>query len=103
MANKKYDGVVEAVHYAPNGQVDWVRVYLRRGPTWSDRIIMPRQDFIEEMRSGTKFMVGARVELLAGTFDVTVPVQVVGNKGQEVLTTSSSTTDRDSLEGVPVI
>ena len=31
MANKKYDGVIEAVHYAPDGQVEWVRAYLRRG------------------------------------------------------------------------
>ncbi len=103
MADKKYDGVIEAVHYGPDGQVDWVRVYLRRGPTWSDHIIMRRSDLIKEIQKGRKMMVGNRADYMAGTFEVSIPVQVAGTGGSEVLTTSSSSTERDMLEGVPVI
>jgi hypothetical protein len=103
MAKKDYDGVIEAVHYAPDGQVAWVRGYLRRGPTWSDRVIMPRMDLIEELKSGRKMVLGQRVELMAGTFNVTHPVKVVGDSGKEVLVTTEKSSDRDQLEGLPVI
>lgn len=103
MANKKYDGVIEAVHYTTDGQVDWVRAYLRRGITWSDRIIMRRQGLIDEIKAGKRMMLGKRVEFMGGTFEVTLPVQVVGSDGKEVLSTSKDTTDRDRLEGAAVL
>lgn len=103
MANKKYDGVIEAVHYAPDGSVDWVRAYLRRGPTWSDRVILRRQDLIQEIKSGKHMMLGKRVEYMAGTFDVSLPVTVSSSNGKEVLVTSSSPAEHDHLEGAPVL
>jgi hypothetical protein len=103
MADKKYDGVVEAVHYRPDGQVDWVRAYIRRGPTWSDRILIKRQELITEIKAGRKMMVGQRVQYMAGTFEVTVPVKVVGSDGEEFLVTSDETTEKDTLKEVPVI
>ena len=103
MANKKYDGVIEAVHYTPDGRVDWVRVYLRRGPTWSDRVILKRQDLIDEIKTGKRMMLGQRIQYMAGTFEVTHPVQVSGSVGQEVLITSSNSSDKDCLEGAPVL
>jgi hypothetical protein len=102
MANKKYDGVIEAVHYAPDGKVDWVRAYLRRGAIWSDRVIIHRQELIDEIKSGRSVMLGKRIEFLAGTFEVSSQVKVGGAAGQEFLTTSS-TADRDTLEGAPVL
>ena len=103
MADKKYDGVIEAVHYTPDGQVDWVRGYLRRGPTWSDRIIMKRQDLIDEIKSGKRMVLGSRVEFMAGTFDVAAPIRVTGQNGQEFVATSTTPVDHDTLEGAPVI
>jgi hypothetical protein len=103
MPNKKYDGVIEAVHYTPDGQVDWVRAYLRRGPTWSDRVIIKRQDLINEVKAGRMLVIGKRVEYLAGTFDVTAPVAISGPSGREVLVTSSVPADHDQLEGAPVL
>ena len=52
MAKVKYDGVIEAVHYAADGQVEWVRAYLRRGPAFSDRIMLDRQTLIEDLKAG---------------------------------------------------
>jgi hypothetical protein len=103
MAKKKYDGVIEAVHYQPDGQVDWVRAYLRRGPTWSDCVLVKRQDLINEIKAGRVMMVGQRVQYMAGTFEVSDPVKLVGSSGSEVLVTTQDSSDQDQLKGVPVI
>jgi hypothetical protein len=103
MAGKKYDGVIEAVHYAADGQVDWVRAYLRRGPTWSDRVILKRQDLIEAIKSGKRMVIGKRIEFMGGTFDISGPVQLVGPSGQEFLAASSAPVDCDHLEGAPLL
>lgn len=52
MAKQKFDGVIDAVHYNPDGQVKWVRAYLRRGATFTDNLLIQRQDLVEEIRSG---------------------------------------------------
>ena len=103
MANKVYDGIVEAVHYCADGQVDWVRMYVRRGQAWSDRMILSRLDLIKEIKSGKQVMLGQRVQYMAGTFDVTVPIKILGTDGKEVLLTAGTSTERDNLEGVPVL
>jgi hypothetical protein len=103
MAKPKYDGVVEAVHYGPDGQVDWVRVFERRGPTWSDRIILKRDDFIQKLKAGKKYFAGQRIPQMAGTFEVTVPVQLIADGGQEILSAGDRKAEKDNLEGVPLI
>lgn len=103
MANKKVDGVIEAVHYAPDGQVDWVRAYLRRGSTWSDRVILTRQNLIAEIKSGMHMAIGSRVPFMAGTFDTAAPIMVAGTAGKEVLVTPNAASDSDHLEGAPVL
>ena len=103
MAKPKYDGVVEAVHYGPDGQVDWVRVFERRGPTWSDRIILKRGDFIQKLKAGKKYFAGKRIPQMAGTFEVTVPVQLVSDGGREILSAGDKKAEKDDLEGVPLI
>jgi hypothetical protein len=103
MADKKYDGVIEAVHYQPDGQVEWVRAYLRRGPTWSDRVLIKRSDLINDIKAGRKMMVGRRVQYMASTFEVSVPVKVVGSDGNEFLVTSDEISEKDTLKEVPVI
>ncbi len=100
---KKYDGVIEAVHYRQNGQVDWARVYLRRGSAWSDCVIIKRDELVKEIKSGKQMVIGQRVEFMAGTFEVSSAVKVTGTDGQENLTTSATVTGRDHLEGTPVL
>lgn len=102
MADQKFDGVVEAVRYADDGKIRLVRVYLRRGPTWSDKMLLTRQDFISMLKTGKRMMVGKRVPYMAGTFDVNAPVKVQGSNGQEYIYTSQPADNRDSLEGAPV-
>ncbi len=102
MANLKYDGVVEAVRYSPEGQLKLVRVYLRRGATWSDRMLLTRGDFLDILKTGKKMMIGKRIEFMAGTFDVSTPVQVKGADGQETIYAARALDGRDNLEGAPI-
>lgn len=103
MTRTKIDGIVEAVHYGKNGQVDWARVYLRRGPTWSDRILLDRQALVRELSTGKRFYAGRRIPLLAGTFETTLPVNVIRKDGRAILVTGQQPAERDRLEGVPEI
>ena len=97
---KKFDGIVEAVHYR-NGQIATVRVYERRGASFSDRLLIDRKDLIERIKNGKQFLTGTRRELWAGTFEVGKPVKVISRDGKEFLSTHEGS-DRDELEQVPV-
>jgi hypothetical protein len=99
----KYDGVIDAVHYQPDGQVDWVRAYLRRGPTYSDHVLVRRRGLVDYLKSGKKFVVGDRVPQMAGTFHVTTPIRLILRAGREVLVTGDSQAEHDLLDGAPVI
>ncbi len=101
---KKCDGVVEAVRYNPDGSVKLLRVYEKRGPTWSDRILIDRDEMIRRLKSGCRYLMGVRLPYLAGTFETSEPVLLAGEPGREVLVTSAAVTvpaTRDNLEGVP--
>jgi hypothetical protein len=98
---KKFDGVIEAVHYK-DGQIEVVRVFERRGAAFSDRIMVPRHELLERLKGGKKFVVGKRREFLAGTFDVQdKPVQVVKRDDKEFIATRADA-DHDELEHAPV-
>lgn len=98
---KKYDGVIEAVHYK-NGQIDIVRAFERRGAAFTDRIMLNRKEFVERIKKGKKYVVGKRKEFLAGSFDVQEkPVQVLERDGQEILSTRAGA-DHDELEQAPL-
>jgi len=97
---KKFDGIVEAVHYK-NGQIVTLRGYERRGASFSDRILIDRKDFLELIKSGKKFLTGTRKKFWASTFEEGKPIQVVSRDGKEYISTSSDA-DHDELEKVPV-
>lgn len=97
---KKIDGIVEAVHFK-NGQIVTARAYERRGATFSDRVLIEREDLLERIKSGKKFLTGSRKEYLASTFEEGKPVLVVTRDGKEFLSTREGA-DRDELENVPV-
>jgi hypothetical protein len=103
MAKAKFDGIVEAVHYDPDGKVKWVRAYLRRGQTFSDIVLLDRQTLAEQLKSGKRIMAGRRVPLRASTFEVSKPLRLVQQDRQEVLVTGDTAANKDCLEGVPVI
>jgi hypothetical protein len=98
MANKKNDGVIEAVRYDPGGEISVVRAYQRRGAVWSDRVLLGRPELIEQLQKGKHFVTGVRKHFLGSVFEARSEVRLVDkhivNGGQPAL--------RDLLAGVPV-
>lgn len=103
MAKQRFDGVIEAVRYKPEGKVDWVRAYLRRGPTFSDHVLLPRQSLIDLIKDGKLFMTGSRVLYKASTFEVVEPVRLLEKGGKSFLVAGGDSPEHDSLAGVPHI
>ncbi len=104
MAKQKLDGVIEVVRYAPGGQVLWVRGYLRRGPTFSDRVILTRAELIAELKAGKNLYIGKRVEQMASTFEVTQPLKLLHQNGQDwIVLGDRPSNDRDCLDGLPLV
>jgi hypothetical protein len=102
MASEKVDGVIEAVRYSPDGKIASVRVYERRGPIFSDRLLLTRLALIDRLKAGKVFVAGKRKPFLAGTFDLFGRVRLVHNAGQEVWVGGDGATDRDQLKDVPL-
>ena len=103
MAKPKFDGVIEAVHYQADGIVAWVRVYERRGASFSDRLIVDRPTLIERIKMGRKYVAGKRVPLMASTFETTDPIRFLPNSNGGILVTGDGKTELDHLAGVPVV
>jgi hypothetical protein len=103
MAKQRIDGVVEAVHFASDGNVAWVRAYERRGSTYSDRVLLDRRTLIQKIKAGKRFFTGQRISLEAGTFEIVHPIRVIGIDDNPVLVTGYSHVQRDTLDGVPVL
>lgn len=103
MPRVKFDGVIEAVHYHPDGQVAWVRVYERRGPTFSDVVLLDRDTLVDRLKAGKKFTGGRRIRLLASTFEFYQPVRLVRQEGKELLVAGESQVEHDSLTDIPIL
>jgi len=103
MAPKKFDGVVEAVRYAPDGKIALARVYERRGPTFTDRILLTRDELVERLKAKKRFYIGRRKPYLASTFELDgQPVTLSGERGKEVIQTGKQPGGSDRLEGAPL-
>jgi hypothetical protein len=103
MAKIDYDGVVQAVHYDDQGQVKWVRAFLRRGPIWSDYMQIEREALVDKINSGVRFRIGERLPYKGGTFETGNAVELVEVNGHEVLVAGDRQSKTDHLEGVPQI
>jgi hypothetical protein len=102
MPQKKYDGVIECVRYSPEDRLSEVRIYERRGPTYSDRTLINRAELLQRLRLGKKFAVGARVDRLASTFEILNEVRLIGPRGQEMIVAGTVSGDCDELLGAPL-
>jgi len=96
---KKIDGVIEAVRYK-NGQITSVRMFERRGVTFSDRVVLDRKALLEQIQQGKQFVTGSREELLASTFHLAKPVMLIKASDREFIATREGS-ERDELENVP--
>ena len=103
MARVDYDGVVQAVHYDNQGQIEWVRAFLRRGPIWSDFVQLDREDLVDKLNSGLRFRTGERIPYVGGTFETSLPVELVKLNNHAVIVAGDGQAKTDNLVGVPQI
>ncbi len=102
MAKIKFDGVIEAVRYAQDGQIITARVYERRGASFSDVVLLGREELVKRLKNGQRFVAGKRRASLGTMFEVTAPVRLVRAAQKEILTTDGAGEERDHLNGVPL-
>jgi hypothetical protein len=100
---KKYDGVIEAVRYTSEGQIDWVRAYERRGFVFTDWLKLDRQTLKERLQTGARFYTGRRKAFHGNDFDIAEVVFLVGEKDNEIIVAGDSQSEKDYLAETPII
>jgi hypothetical protein len=102
---KKVDGVIEAAHFGPDGHLLWVRAYERRGPTWSDLVLLDRAALVERLKARKRFHVGARREFWASEFDLGSQLRLTQSSHGSFLIIGDGNPNipQDQLEGIPVV
>jgi hypothetical protein len=103
MAKSKIDFVVEAVHYADDGRIGWVRGYERRGSTFSDRILLNRSELVSRILDKKVVVAGKRVPYLASSFETNGQLSLEKNNGGAILIAGEDKGNGDHLRGVPQI
>jgi len=98
MARQNIDGVIEAVRYAPDGNVALARVYERRGLSFSDVILLDRETLLRRIQGGERFFTGKRKVFWGNSFEVEKEVKVLSNDGKTFLSTRVGETSRDILD-----
>lgn len=97
------DGVIEAAHFDADGKLAWVRAYERRGPTWSDVVLLDREALVQRLKQGRRFYVGARREFWASEFQIGQPVHLVQFYKGAAIVLGKGNSRQDRLEGIPVV
>ena len=100
MANLKLDVIIEAVRFAPGGQIECVRGYERRGPVFSDRIILSRDELVRRLESGKKIALGERIAYQGATFKTGAELELVKENGSVFINAGGSRVTRDELKSV---
>jgi purine nucleoside phosphorylase len=103
MASKKADSIVEAVKYTPEGKVALVRVYQRLGPAYSDRLLLSREQLLDQLHSKKKVVVGTRILMMGTSFDTGAEIRAVKTVSGEYIQSTAGSGERDDLKGVPQI
>lgn len=103
MAKPKFDFLIEAVHYSEAGDIVWVRGFERRGPTFSDRVIVDRDALVLRLKGGERVFTGHRIPQMAGTFEVGDRIQLDQVFGEEYLIAGGRAVNGDNLQGIPII
>jgi hypothetical protein len=103
MARKNDDGIIVAAHYKADGDIDWVQAFLRRGPIWSDVVIISREALVEQIKSGKNYVTGTRVEYMGTTFETADVVNLITSNDHNILVTGDIDSETDRLENVPIL
>lgn len=97
MPRDKIAAVVDSVRYLPEGGIDMVRLYERRGAVWSDYLLLSRIDLIKRIRKG-KISTGSRRQFMGSDLNLGTPIHYE----MDVFFTGDQRGGTDCLDGVPV-
>jgi hypothetical protein len=100
---KPYDGVVVAVRYTPQGNIDWVRAFERHGFVFTDRMMMKRDALVERLKAGKVFKTGERLIYQGNDFEVNDEIHWIEKNGDGVIVAGEASSDHDSLGELPII
>jgi hypothetical protein len=101
LISNKVDLIIEAARFKPNGQVEKVRAYMRRGPTFSDCILISRTELIDIIQNGKRVATGKRISGLASTFKELTPLYLFQKDNPILATSKSRYSERDFFNDVP--
>lgn len=101
-SSKNIDGLIEAVRRDESGKVEVARFYERRGPTWSDWMLLDRDALVKRLKTGEKFAIGERKIYWGGTFSVFTEVRLSDAEGKERLVTSKTPDGNVELNEAPL-
>ena len=81
-----------------------MRAYERRGPTWSDRVLLDRDSLVKRLQQGKRFYVGTRKAQLASEFELKMPIRLQKDKANSfVVVGDAKRVDADQLEALPLV
>ena len=100
---KPYDGVVVAARYTPQGEIDWVRAFVRHGFVFSDRMNMDRETLLKNLREGKKFKTGERITFQGNDFKISDDIQLIESDSGSKIIAGEVSKNRDSLGNIPII
>ncbi len=103
MTDEKSDFVIEAVHYQPDGWIDFVRLYERRGSSYSDIVLCNREKILRILKTHKVIYTGVRLSGLASTFRLDSRVKMDKSSNKMVLHNTDEIPDIDLLLNVPVL
>ena len=102
MAQKNIDGVIECVRYKPSGGLDVARLYLRRGATYSDSILLDRESLVSSLQKGKRFVIGERLTSLGSTFKIGPEIRLVKSGETDILIVNQASSNQDDLTPAPL-
>ena len=101
MARTKYDGVIEAVRYSDNKQIDLVRFYERRQFAFSDHMVLTRAGLVERIKKGKRIVTGQRKPYQGNDFKIERRI-LLRNGKMGTISTDDLSGEEEHLTGVPV-
>ena len=101
--NRKPDGVITSVRYESDGRkLELIRLYERRGAIYGDLELLTREELVERMEAGKKYLIGQRQGNVPGSFATGETVELFETNDGSVLRTKGSDRFLDFLEGAPI-
>ena len=100
---KPYDGVVVAVRYTTDGEIDWVRAFERHGFVFSDRVNLDRDALVERLQAGKRFKIGERKTYQGSDFDTRDDIRLIEKNGSNIIVAGKTSSERDFLGDLPII